>query len=123
MTSIENGQALEFLNQNMHRNYPIQDTCVVATADNVYLPSSFLVDCQIIIPCETQELRNGIDTSRFFVSAVMHYTNSVQVIISYQPDGSEITWDDEWVKVLSPAPAVPRLSCRTARNSTRLWSR
>lgn len=94
MTSIENGQALEFLNQNMHRNYPIQDTCIVATRDDngqyqVYLPSSFLVDCQIIIPCETQELRNGIDTSRFFVSAVMHYTNSVQVIISYQPDGSD----------------------------------
>jgi hypothetical protein len=76
---------LEFLNQNMHRNYPIQDSCVVKTADNVYLPSSFLVDCQIVIPCESTQQAEAIDLNGFFVSHVMFYTSSVQVIISYQP--------------------------------------
>jgi len=84
ITSIYNsGVLLEFLNQNMHRNYPIQDTCVVKTTDGIYLPSSLLVNCQIIVPCENLE---DIDASRFFVSDVMQYTSSLQVIISYQPE-------------------------------------
>ena len=86
MPSINDGVLLEFLNQNMHRNYPIYDNCVPRTTDNVYLPSSFLVDCKIIIPCDTEQM-NQIDTSRFFVSDVVFYTNSVQVLIGYQPDG------------------------------------
>ena len=85
MTSINDAVLLEFLNQNMHRNYPIQDTCVVKTANNVYLPSSFLVDCQIIVPCLSDQ-QSGIDTGRFFVYSVQQYTSSVQVIIGYQPE-------------------------------------
>lgn len=80
-----NDQLQEFLNQNMHRNYPIQDECVVQAEDGTYLPSSFLVDCLITIPC-TDTQQRGIDASRFFVSSVDHYTNSVQVVISYQPE-------------------------------------
>ena len=88
MTSINDAVLLEFLNQNMHRNYPIQDTCIVKTANNVYLPSSFLVDCQIIVPCLADQ-QSGIDTGRFFVSSVQQYTSSVQVIISYQPENAD----------------------------------
>lgn len=84
MTTINEEQLLEFLNQNMHRNYPIQDSRIVQATDGTYLPSSLLVDCQILIPCLPDQV-SGIDTARFFVSAVMKYTNSVQVIISYQP--------------------------------------
>lgn len=81
MTHLEE-QALEFLTQNMHRNYPIQDTCIVESDDGTYLPSSFLVDLRLNIPSEDTV---NIDTSRFFISAVNHYTSSVQVVISYQP--------------------------------------
>ena len=81
-------QLQEFLDQNMHRNYPIQDDCVVQAVDGTYLPSSFLVDCLITIPC-TDDEQQAIDSSRFFVSSVNHYTNSVQVVISYQPEGGE----------------------------------
>lgn len=76
---------LEFLNQNMHRNYPIRDTLVVKTDSGIYLPSSFLVDCQIIVPCTADE-QSAIDPTRFFVAAVNRYTNSVQVLIGYQPE-------------------------------------
>lgn len=88
MTTISEEQLLEFLNQNMHRNYPIQDSRVVQATDGTYLPSSLLVDCQILIPCMPDQV-SGIDTTRFFVSAVMKYTNSVQVVISYQPPDAD----------------------------------
>ena len=84
MFTISEEQLLEFLNQNMHRNYPIQDTRITQANDGTYLPSSFLVDCQILIPCSPDQI-SGIDATRFFVSAVLKYTNSVQVLISYQP--------------------------------------
>lgn len=87
-SSNEYRQSLEFLNQNMHRNYPVQDTCVVQTADGIYLPSSFIVDCQLLIPCSPDQ-QAGIDTSRFFISAVNRYTNSFQILIGYQPEGGE----------------------------------
>lgn len=84
MTNLEE-QSLEYLNQNMHRNYPIQDTCIVVSEDGTYLPSSFLVDMKLNIPVDIGDTTT-IDTTKFFVSAVNHYSASVQVVISYQYD-------------------------------------
>lgn len=83
MTHID-GQLLEFLNQNMHRNYPIQDTCIVQSDSGEYLPSSFLVDAKINVPVARDDA--SIDVTRFFISAVEHYSGSVQVMISYVGD-------------------------------------
>ena len=83
MTHID-GQLLEFLNQNMHRNYPIQDSCIVQSDSGEYLPSSFLVDAKINVPVTRDDA--SIDVTRFFISAVEHYTESVQVMISYVGD-------------------------------------
>lgn len=116
MTNID-GQALEFLNQNMHRNYPLQDTQIVVSEDGVYLPSSFLVDLKMSIPCALSD--TTIDTSKFFVSAVTRYSTSLQVIISYMPESGEpfacacsmaiveTTGDYPAMVTLTPAAGIP----------------
>jgi hypothetical protein len=116
MTSIDR-QALEFLNQNMHRNYPLQDTQVVVSEDGVYLPSSFLVDLKMSIPCKLGD--SNINAANFFVSAVNHYSASVQVVISYQYDAEHsfecacspaiVTADGSYPEVvtLTPAAGIP----------------
>lgn len=116
MSTYEEAHALEFLNQNMHRNYPIDDNCIVVAEDGTYLPSSFLTDCRIDLRCEPG-VNSGIDTSRFFVSAVNHYSGSVQVIISYQPENEEpfpcacssaIVFGTQSARVeLTPAAGIP----------------
>ena len=51
MSDYSLSNSLEWLNSNMHRNYPIVDNTVVeANTPGVYLPSSFLVDLQLIVP-------------------------------------------------------------------------
>lgn len=112
----EEAHALEFLNQNMHNNYPIKDDCIVVSEDGTYLPSSFLVDCRIDIACEPN-VNSGLDITRFFVSAVNHYSGSVQVIISYQPENdtafpcassSAIVYGTQMAMVnLTPAAGIP----------------
>lgn len=116
MSTYEEAHALEFLNQNMHRNYPIDDNCIVVAEDGTYLPSSFLTDCRIDLRCEPG-VNSGIDTSRFFVSAVNHYSGSVQVIISYQPENADsfpcacssaIVFGTQSARVeLTPAAGIP----------------
>lgn len=116
MSTYEESHALEFLNQNMHRNYPIKDDCIVVAADGTYMPSSFLVDCRIDLRCEPG-VNSGIDTTRFFVSAINHYSGSVQVIISYQPENADpfpcacssaIVYGTQEARVeLTPAAGIP----------------
>lgn len=112
----EEAHALEFLNQNMHNNYPIKDDCIVVAEDGTYLPSSLFVDCRIDLPCEPG-VNSDIDISKFFVSAVNHYSGSVQVIISYQPENgsafpcassSAIVYGAQMEMIsLTPAAGIP----------------
>ena len=69
---------LEWLNSNMHRNYPLADSAVPRAEDEQYLPSSFLTDLQLVVPYV-----EGVDPSRFFISSVVRNVDSFQVTIGY----------------------------------------
>ena len=64
--------SLEWLNENLSRNYPIVGTGASP------LPTSFLVDIQLVIP-----YTEGVDTSKFFISRVSRTGDSFQVTIGY----------------------------------------
>lgn len=79
MRELTESSSLEWLNSNMHRNYPIIDNTVPKDlTDRYYLPSSFLVDLQLIVPYV-----EGIDASRFFISSISKTVDSYQVTIGY----------------------------------------
>ena len=86
MSSYQQFNSLEWLNENMSRNYPI-----VGTASSK-LPSSFIVDIQLVIP-----YMENVDTSRFFVSSINRMGDSLQIIIGYlvsDPASESITCFD-----------------------------
>jgi hypothetical protein len=93
---------LEWLNGNMHRNYPIADSAVPQDVDGQqYLPSSFLTDLQLIVPYV-----DGIDASKFFISTIQRTGNNYTVTIGYlisDPDDSTIAGFD--CAVSAPIPA------------------
>ena len=62
MSDYQQFNELEWLNENMSRNYPVVGT------GNSSLPTSFLVDIQLVIP-----YMDNVDTSRFFISGVKHW--------------------------------------------------
>ena len=70
--------SLEWLNSNMHRNYPLVDSMVVESTSNIFLPSSFLVDLQLVVPYV-----EGLDPARFFISSIVRNATSFQVTIGY----------------------------------------
>ena len=74
--------ALEWCDRNMHSNYPLSDdaTCVSRTGE--MLPSSLLVDFQLII--DNADLALGTDAEdRFFVSSVYKSRGSLYIELSY----------------------------------------
>ena len=73
------GQNLEWLSSNMHRNYPLQDSLVAQSLTGEYLPSSFLIDLQLVIPYV-----QGLNKNNFFISAINRSADAFQVIIGYQ---------------------------------------
>lgn len=78
---------LEWLNGNMHRNYPLLDSAVpVDDTDEHTLPSSFLTDMQLVVPYV-----EGLDSSKFFISSVVRQVNSWLVTIGYTIDDSDPT--------------------------------
>lgn len=78
MSEVQQTQSLEWINGNMHRNYPLVDSAVPKAQSGEYLPASFLVDLQLIVPYV-----EGLDASRFFVSSVVRHPASFQVTIGY----------------------------------------
>lgn len=71
--------AYEWLDGNMHRNYPIADSCTCEASSGVVLPSSFLVDMDINVPLTSDSTAN----ERFFVSAILRHGAYVTVEISF----------------------------------------
>lgn len=78
MSNYRLQSSLEWLNSNMHRNYPLVDSMVVQSTNNVYLPSSFLVDMQLVVPYV-----EGLDPAGFFISSIVKNATSYQVTIGY----------------------------------------
>lgn len=78
MSDYSLSNSLEWLNGNMHRNYPIVDNTVAQSQTGTYLPSSFLVDLQLIVPYV-----EGLDASKFFISSITRNADSFQVTIGY----------------------------------------
>lgn len=78
--------AYEWLDGNMHRNYPVADSCSCESESGILLPSSFLADMDITVPASD----NTIDTTRFFVSGVMRHGDSFTVEISYHTGTADI---------------------------------
>lgn len=78
--------AYEWLDGNMHRNYPIADSCSCESAAGIILPSSFLVDIDINLPAS----ETVIDKSAFFISGIMRHGDSFTVEISYHTSTQDI---------------------------------
>lgn len=76
--------ALEWCDRNMHSNYPLLDSATGISESGVHLPSSFLVDAQIVVPGLV-----GISSpeSRFFVSSIDRIGNSFVVTLSFYVGG------------------------------------
>ena len=78
MSNYRLESSLEWLNSNMHRNYPLVDSMVVQATNEIYLPSSFLVDLQLVVPYV-----EGVDSAGFFISSIVRNATSFQVTIGY----------------------------------------
>ena len=78
MSDVLLTQSLEWLNGNMHRNYPIVDSAVPMAVSGEYLPASFLVDLQLIVP-----FVEGLDASKFYISSIVRQPAALQVTIGY----------------------------------------
>lgn len=98
MSDYQQFNELEWLNENMSRNYP-----VVGTVESS-LPTSFLVDIQLVLP-----YMENIDTSRFFISNISRTGDSFQVTIGYltsDPDAATPTGFDCAVSTGIPVTTV-----------------
>lgn len=71
---------IEWLNENMHRNYPIVDTADPKDVNGKYLPSTVLADMSI-------SCVGSFDADRFFVSHINRTGSGIQVVISYLQNG------------------------------------
>lgn len=71
--------ALEWCDQNMHNNYPLVDSAQGISTSGVVLPSSFLVDFQLIVP----HLFEPDCASRFYISSIIRNASSFQIELSY----------------------------------------
>lgn len=92
----EQFNSLEWLNENLSRNYPIVGTAASS------LPTSFLADIQLVIP-----YMENVDTSKFFVSRVSRTGDSLQVTIGYliSEPGAIVTGFDCAVSTAIPISA------------------
>ena len=98
MSDYQQFNSLEWLNENMARNYPI-----VGTAES-NLPTSFLVDIQLVLP-----FMENVDTSKFFISRISRTGDSLQVTIGYlisDPSAETMTGFDCAVSTGIPVSTV-----------------
>ena len=84
MSNYSLSSSLEWLNGNMHRNYPIIDSAVPRSDTGMYLPSSLLMDMQLIVP-----YAEWVDPSKFFISAINREADSIRLVIGYMTSESQ----------------------------------
>ena len=75
---------LEWLNNNMHRNYPLNDDCSALSTAGTYLPSTLLVDMNISI----YSTKDTNIESRLFLSSLIVTGGYVKLIVSYKTNSS-----------------------------------
>lgn len=78
--------ALEWLDGNMHRNYPIADDCSCMSNGGIILPSSFLVDIDINVPV----LPENDAEDRFFISALSRTGSEFRIELSYHAASEDL---------------------------------
>ena len=78
--------ALEWLDGNMHRNYPVADDCTCMSNGGIALPSSFLVDIDINVPV----LPENDAEDRFFISSIARTGSELRIEFSYHADSDDI---------------------------------
>jgi len=71
----------EFLNENSHRNYPIQDDLNPIDITSAFtIPTGLIVDMQLAVPYST------VNVGTYFISSVTIRRYTVDVTLSYKPD-------------------------------------
>jgi len=76
--------ALEWCDQNMHNNYPIVASASAQATSGIYLPPSFLVDMQIVVPVIDEDT-----ASRFYISSVANDGTSLSITLGYRTSVEE----------------------------------
>jgi len=71
--------ALEWLNENAHRNYPLADGANTVSNGGVRLPESFLLDMDIMV----RHAPATVDASSFFLHSVAVSSGSARFYIGY----------------------------------------
>lgn len=94
---MDNTAALEWCDANMHNKYPIADDASTMSTTGIYLPSSFLVDIQLLLPGASDEDA----ANRLYISAIERYGDTLDVFISYHTDADS---DDEVCAVADHIP-------------------
>lgn len=79
---MDNISALEWCDANMHNKYPIADDATTLSTTGIYLPSSFLVDVQIILP----SMSDTDAAERLFISSIERHGEFLDVFLSYHTD-------------------------------------
>jgi hypothetical protein len=75
----------EFLNDNMHRSFPLDDTATgVDTTASFQMPQSLMVDMILNVPYSA-------DVTKFFVSNVVFRRYSLDISVGYDKGGATIT--------------------------------
>lgn len=75
----------EFLNENMHRSYPIMDGADASDVSGTYnIPTELIADMRIVIP---EGYKN---TGTFFISSIVVRRYTVDIELSYRPDDTGI---------------------------------
>lgn len=70
----------EFLNENLHRNYPVKDSCSAQdTTGSFNIPTELIADIRLVIP------QGFISSGVFFISEILIGRYSASVEISYAP--------------------------------------
>lgn len=73
--------ALEWLNHNSQRNYPLADTADRVDQSGAFvLPNDFLVELDLPVHAGL-----GVDPARFFVRSVAAYATGYVIVVGYQP--------------------------------------
>jgi len=75
----------EFLNENLHRNYPIVDSMPASdTTGSFTIPTELIADIQLTAPSDT-----GLGSGVYFISAVRVMGYTIEIEISYRSSSGD----------------------------------
>ena len=75
---------LEFLNENLHRNYPVMDgSSCRDVSDSYNIPTELIADIHLSVPV------GSTSSGRFFISALVVRRYTIDLEIGYEPAGQQ----------------------------------